>query len=631
MSKIKKRTINLIIAIIAYLIITIVDKSVVIPIYISLPIYILIYLFIGHNILKKAFTNIIYGKVLDENFLMTVATIGAFATGEFSEAVLVILFYQVGELFQTLAVRRSRKNIASLMDIRPDYANVMRNGQLTVVPPEEVEVGEIIEIKPGEKVPLDGLVLEGSSNLNTSMLTGESLPTAVETGKNVVSGCINIDGVLRVEVTKKFENSTVNKILNMVQNASEKKSKSENFITKFAKIYTPIVCVLALILAIIPPIFVGNWTNWIYRALCFLVVSCPCALVISIPLGFFAGIGCASKNGILVKGSTYIEKLDKLDKIVFDKTGTLTTGSLTIQSIIPEENKAEILKFAYIAEYKSTHPIAKTIIDASDKSEISGYKYKTIIGKGIIAESKTEKILAGNAKFLKDNHIKFDEIDTCNTIVYIAVNDKYLGAITVGDNLKEETKSVIAELKSRNISSIILSGDNDKIVKNVCEDIGIDNYYSELLPNEKMDKLEEIIKYDNGEVAFVGDGINDSPSLMRADIGISMGKLGTDSAIEASDVVIMNDNLNKLIEAKSIATKTMTIVKENIIFAIGVKIIILILSALGLSDMWLAIFGDVGVSIVCILNSIRMLNYNNKKVKNKYDKTKKDISDNNNK
>ena len=444
MSKIKKRTINLIIAIIAYLIITIVDKSVVIPIYISLPIYILIYLFIGHNILKKAFTNIIYGKVLDENFLMTVATIGAFATGEFSEAVLVILFYQVGELFQTLAVRRSRKNIASLMDIRPDYANVMRNGQLTVVPPEEVEVGEIIEIKPGEKVPLDGLVLEGSSNLNTSMLTGESLPTAVETGKNVVSGCINIDGVLRVEVTKKFENSTVNKILNMVQNASEKKSKSENFITKFAKIYTPIVCVLALILAIIPPIFVGNWTNWIYRALCFLVVSCPCALVISIPLGFFAGIGCASKNGILVKGSTYIEKLDKLDKIVFDKTGTLTTGSLTIQSIIPEENKAEILKFAYIAEYKSTHPIAKTIIDASDKSEISGYKYKTIIGKGIIAESKTEKILAGNAKFLKDNHIKFDEIDTCNTIVYIAVNDKYLGAITVGDNLKEETKSFIA-------------------------------------------------------------------------------------------------------------------------------------------------------------------------------------------
>lgn len=631
MSKIKKRTINLIIAIIAYLIITIIDKFVVIPIYISLPIYISIYLFIGHNILKKAFTNIIYGKVLDENFLMTVATIGAFATGEFSEAVLVILFYQVGELFQTLAVKRSRKNIASLMDIRPDYANVMRNGQLFVVSPEEVEVGEIIEIKPGEKVPLDGLVLEGSSNLNTSMLTGESLPTSVEAGKNVVSGCINIDGVLRVEVTKKFENSTVNKILNMVQNASEKKSKSENFITKFAKIYTPIVCVLALILAIIPPIFLGNWSNWIYRALCFLVVSCPCALVISIPLGFFAGIGCASKNGILVKGSTYIEKLDKLDKIVFDKTGTLTTGSLTIQSVIPEENKAEILKFAYIAEYKSTHPIAKTIIDASDKSEISGYKYKTIIGKGIIAENKTEKILAGNAKFLKDNHIKFDEIDTCNTIVYIAVNDKYLGAITIGDNLKEETKSVIAELKSRNISSIILSGDNDKIVKNVCEDIGIDKYYSELLPNEKMNKLEEIIKDDNGEVAFVGDGINDSPSLMRADIGISMGKLGTDSAIEASDVVIMNDNLNKLIEAKSIATKTMTIVKENIIFAIGVKIIILILSALGLSDMWLAIFGDVGVSIVCILNSIRMLNYNNKKVKNKYGKIKKNISDNDNK
>lgn len=631
MSKIKKRTINLIIAIIAYLIITIIDKFVVIPIYISLPIYISIYLFIGHNILKKAFTNIIYGKVLDENFLMTVATIGAFATGEFSEAVLVILFYQVGELFQTLAVKRSRKNIASLMDIRPDYANVMRNGQLFVVSPEEVEVGEIIEIKPGEKVPLDGLVLEGSSNLNTSMLTGESLPTSVEAGKNVVSGCINIDGVLRVEVTKKFENSTVNKILNMVQNASEKKSKSENFITKFAKIYTPIVCVLALILAIIPPIFLGNWSNWIYRALCFLVVSCPCALVISIPLGFFAGIGCASKNGILVKGSTYIEKLDKLDKIVFDKTGTLTTGSLTIQSVIPEENKAEILKFAYIAEYKSTHPIAKTIIDASDKSEISGYKYKTIIGKGIIAENKTEKILAGNAKFLKDNHIEFDEIDTCNTIVYIAVNDKYLGAITIGDNLKEETKSVIAELKSRNISSIILSGDNDKIVKNVCEDIGIDKYYSELLPNEKMNKLEEIIKDDNGEVAFVGDGINDSPSLMRADIGISMGKLGTDSAIEASDVVIMNDNLNKLIEAKSIATKTMTIVKENIIFAIGVKIIILILSALGLSDMWLAIFGDVGVSIVCILNSIRMLNYNNKKVKNKYDKIKKNISDNDNK
>ena len=607
MSKIKKRFKLLITSLSIFIPTIILDHTTSIPWLVTFMLYILSYGIIGYDVVKKAILGVVYGKILDENFLMTIATIGAFAIGQYSEAVAVMLFYHAGELFQTIAVRKSRHSVKSLLDIRPEHANLVTSRGIEVVTPDKVQIGNIIEIRAGEKVALDGVVVSGTSTINTSMLTGESLPKAVKVGDKISSGCINIDGVIRVRVSTEYCNSTVSKILNLVQYAQEKKSKSENFITKFARIYTPIVCISALMLAILPPIFVGNWSNWIYRALCFLVVSCPCALVISIPLTFFAGIGCSSKNGILIKGSAYLEKLTKSDTIVFDKTGTLTKGTFVIQQIIPENRKEELLKLASIAEAKSTHPIAKAILDNNIKIDISHYTHQTILGEGVIAKSKHDTIIAGNQKLLQDNNIAVPNYtDYTNTIIHISHNNKYVGAIIIGDEIKEEAKETIYNLKQDFKRIVCLSGDNKTIASNVAEQVGISEYYYNMLPEDKINKLESIMK-DSTSTIFVGDGINDSPSLVRADIGISMGKIGSDCAIESSDIVIMNDNLKNITIAKKIAKKTMTIVKQNIVFAIGVKIAILILSALGLSNMWWAIFGDVGVSVIAILNAIRAL------------------------
>ncbi len=614
MKKIKKKTTTLSICIVAFVATLIIDIILSPSIYIILPLYLSIYIFLGYNIFKKAFKSIFYGKILDENFLMTIATIGAFAIGEFSEGVAVLLFYQAGEIFQTITVQRSRKSVTKLMDIRPDFANVVQSDNtISNLNPEDVQVGDIIEIKPGEKIALDGIVISGSSNINTSMMSGESVPRFVNIGDSVISGCINIDGVIRVKVTETYSNSTVSKVLKLIEDASDKKSKSENFITKFAKVYTPIVCGLALILALLPPLLVGNWSDWIYRALCFLVVSCPCALVISVPLTFFAGIGCASKHDILIKGGTYLEKLPNINTFVFDKTGTLTKGTFSITDVIPHARRDEILELASIAEAKSTHPIAKAILDTNIDVNIKGYKYTNILGEGVIAKNKDNTILSGNSKLLTDNNIKIaDNINTHNTIIYIAKNKQYIGAILVGDDIKPESSDIIAQLTHSGNDAIMLSGDNKNIAENVARTVGITKYYHDMLPNEKTEKIEELLA-SGKKVAFVGDGINDSPSLMRADIGISMGHLGSDSAIESSDIVIMNDNLKKIIVAKNIAKKTMRIVRQNIIFSLGIKIAILILSALGLSNMWWAIFGDVGVSVIAILNAIRAMHYNEKK------------------
>ncbi len=607
MSKIRKRLIRILISATLFVIMLLLNIFITnIPLFINLPIYLIIYLIIGYDILEKACRNVIYGKLLDENFLMTVATIGAFCIGEFSEGVAVMIFYQAGELFQSIAVRKSRKSVAGLMDLRPDFANKVENGMVTTLSPEEIQIGDIIEIKAGEKIALDCIVISGQSNIDTSMLTGESQPKFVKIGDSLISGCVNIDGTLQAKVTESYSNSTVNRILDLVQNAQEKKSKSENFITKFAKIYTPIVCILAIIIAFIPPIFVGNITSWIYRALCFLVVSCPCALVISVPLSFFAGIGSASRNGILIKGSSYIEKLPSIDTFVFDKTGTITKGIFEIKDIITKIDKNEILRLATIAECKSTHPIAQAIMDKNIKIDASKYAHQNIIGQGVIAYDNSNKILVGNETLMKANDITFEEIHSPNSIVHVAKNKTYMGAIIVGDTIKSEAKEVITELHNNNIKTIMLSGDGKEIVTDVADSIGINEKYSNLLPDEKLLKLEEILK-DGNKVAFVGDGINDSPSLVRSDVGISMGSLGTDSAIEASDIVIMNDNLKSILKSQVIAKKTMRIVKENIFFAIGVKIVILILSALGLSNMWWAVFGDVGVTVIAILNAIRAL------------------------
>jgi len=604
MSKIKKRTIRTIISLSMLIIMIIIQATTNIQPIVNISIHIVIYLLVGYEILIKALRNIIYGKMLDENFLMTIATIGAFIIGEYSEAVAVMIFYQVGEIFQTIAVRKSRKSVARLMDIRPDIANVVEEEKIVQKFPEEVEVGDIIEIKPGEKIPLDCVVVSGQSDINLSMLTGESIPHCVRTGDKLISGSVNIDGVLRAEVTSLYQDSTVSKILDLVQNASEKKSKSEKFITKFARIYTPVVVGLAALIGLIPPIFLGHWADWIYRALSFLVVSCPCALVISIPLSFFAGIGCASKYGILIKGTNYLELLPKIDTFIFDKTGTITKGDLKVKQIVG--NKNDVLKYASHAEYKSTHPLATAILDYSKINVTEKYNYTNIFGKGVIAKNNTHKIICGNTTLLKENNIQFDEIITPDSVVYVALDNKYIGAIIIGDEIKDNAKAIIIELKSIKAKTILLSGDGDASVEMVAKNIGIDEYHSHMLPDEKLKHIEKLI--ENGKkVAFVGDGINDSPSLVRADIGISMGAIGSDSSIEASDIVIMNDNLSKISLARKIAKKTIGIVKQNIYFAIGVKVLILLLTAFGLSNMWWAIFGDVGVSVIAILNAIRAL------------------------
>ncbi len=607
----KKKGIKIICALLLFLVAIIFKFD---NIWINNGLYILSYLLVGLEILKKAGRNILRGKVFDENFLMAVATLGAFGVGEFPEAVAVMLFYQVGEFFQSYAVRKSRKSIASLMDIRPDYANLYANGSLKKVNPDEVKIDDIIAIKPGEKVPLDGVIIEGSSSLDTKALTGETIPRNVFIGDEVLSGCINLNGLIKIKATKEFGESTVSKILNLVENASSKKSKSENFITKFAKYYTPIVVIIALAIAIfIPLITKQNFSEWLYRALSFLVVSCPCALVISIPLSFFGGIGGASKMGVLIKGSNYLEALSKVDTIVFDKTGTLTKGVFAVQKIEPINiSKEELLKFAAYAENYSTHPIAvaikTTYDDDIDESQIKNIE--ELPGYGVKATISKHRVLVGNELLMGENGIKFEKCYDVGTILNVAVDGKYKGYILIADEIKDDAKQAILDLKANNIKkTVMLTGDRKSVGLSVAENLKIDEAYTELLPQDKVSKVEELLnsKASKGKVAFVGDGINDAPVLAMSDIGIAMGGLGADSAIEAADVVIMTDEPSKIVSAIKLSHKTMRIVKENIIFAITVKVAVLILSALGISTMWEAVFADVGVSIIAILNALRVL------------------------
>ncbi len=570
--------------------------------------FIISYLTVGYDVVIKAFKNIINKQLFDECFLMFIATLGAFLTGEYPEAVMVMWLYQVGELFQSYAVGKSRKSISALVEIVPEYANLVKDDTIVQVDPEEVSIGDIIEVKVGEKIPLDSIVIKGQSALNVVALTGENRPISVKEGDEVLSGSINITSPIYLRVSKEYEDSAVAKILDLVENASNKKSKSENFISKFARYYTPVVVILALALAIIPPLFNGEWMEYISRACSFLVISCPCALVISVPLTFFSGIGASSKNGILIKGSNYLETLSKTNTVAFDKTGTLTYGEFELREIVPaDDKKVELIRCALIAEDKSNHPIATSLKRNVDmKVDTSAYTYEEIAGKGIIAISKDTKILAGNKKLLEENNIQVKENESLGTIVHVAINDKYLGYLLYADKIKEEAKELIESLHAKNIKTVILSGDQSKYANALAKDLGIDKVYAELLPEDKVNKLEELLN-EKGKVVYVGDGINDAPSLTRADIGIAMGALGSDAAIEVSDIVIVDDNLKRINKAIEIANKTMRIVKENIIFALGIKFIVLILGALGIASMWMAVFADVGVAFIAILNAMRAL------------------------
>ena len=577
------------------------------------------YMMVGYDVLLRAIKNIIHGNVFDENFLMSIATIGAFAIGEFPEGVAVMLFYQIGELFQSYAVNQSRKSIASLMDIRPDYANIKRDDRLIQVDPDEVQIGDIIVIKAGEKVPLDGVIIEGNSMVDTSALTGESIPREVLTGDNLLSGCININGLLTVEVTKGFEESTVSKILDLVENASNKKSKPEQFITRFARYYTPIVVIIAVLLALVPPLVIDGalFKDWIYRALSFLVVSCPCALVISVPLSFFGGIGGASKKGILVKGGNYLEVLAQTEIIVFDKTGTLTKGVFEVQKITPLGiTKEELLETSAYAEYYSSHPISNSIKRAYegdiDSNRIT--KAEEIPGHGIEAIIDGKRILAGNIKLMDRMEIPYKPEELAGTTVYVAVDGEYVGSILIADEIKLDSLEAIEGLEEAGIrNTVMLTGDNEKVGITVANELGISKVYTDLLPADKVDKIEELFeqKSPKGKLAFVGDGINDAPVLARADVGIAMGGLGSDAAIEAADIVIMDDKPSKIATAIKIAKKTLGIAYQNIVFAIGVKVIVLILSGLGFATMWAAVFADVGVTVIAIINSFRALNVKN--------------------
>ena len=585
--------------------------------------YLIAYLIVGLEIVIKAIKNIFKGNVFDEHFLMAIATIGAIAIGEYPEAVAVMLFYQVGELFQDYAVDKSRKSIASLMDIRPDVAYVSKNGKIEKLSPEDVKIGETIVVKPGEKVPLDGKIIEGKSMVDTSALTGESVPVEVNVGDNILSGTINKNGLLTIKVEKEFGESTVSKILDLVENASSRKSKSENFITKFAKYYTPIVVIIAIMLAIIPPFIfcLGDFREWLYRALTFLVVSCPCALVISIPLGFFGGIGGASKKGILVKGSNYLEALSSTEIVVFDKTGTLTKGVFEVQKIEPVDiSKEELLKYTTYAEYNSNHPISislknayKKMISDKNQEEINTSKIISVeefAGMGVLANIEEKEVLVGNEKLMKEKNIEYTHCNEIGTVIYVAIDNKYSGYILISDEIKEDSKYAIESLKKNNIRKIVmLTGDKEKVGKSVAEKLGLDEVYTELLPDGKVKKVEDLMKEksEKGKLVFVGDGINDAPVLALSDIGIAMGGLGSDSAIEAADIVIMTDEPSKIVTAIKTSKKTMKIVKQNIIFAITVKILVLILTAFGIGNMWQAVFADVGVSVLAVINSLRAL------------------------
>ena len=609
--KIKKKLIRIIISFILLVIAFILKLDNVI---INDILFIISYLIVGYDIILKALRNITRGKVFDENFLMTIATIGAFFIGEFPEAVAVMLFYQVGELFQSYAVDKSRKSVASLMDIRPDYANVYRNEEINKVNPNDVNIGEIILIKPGEKIPLDGIVVEGNSLLNTLALTGESMPKSVTEGDEVLSGCINNEGILKVKVTKKFGESTVSKILDLVENASSRKSKSENFISKFAKYYTPIVVIIAILLAFIPPLILdSNFKTWIYRALSFLVVSCPCALVISIPLSFFGGIGASSKIGVLVKGSNYLEVLANTEIVVCDKTGTLTEGIFKVQKVNAiDYSKEDLLRYTSYAENYSNHPIALSIKETygKDINEKLVTKTKEIKGKGVIAKVDSKEVLVGNEKLMEEYNVDYKKSNSIGTIIYIAIDKKYAGSIIISDKIKDDVYKAVKEFRENNVKKIVmLTGDREEISKNVSKELKLDNYYAELLPQDKVKKLETLMqeKSIDGKLVFIGDGINDAPVLALSDIGVAMGGLGSDAAIEAADIVIMTDEPSKLANAIKISKKTMQIVKENIVFAITVKILVLLLSALGATTLWCAVFADVGVSVIAIINALRIL------------------------
>ena len=587
--------------------------------YLRFVLFMIPYLVIGYDILKKAFKGILNKQVFDENFLMAVATVGAILLGDYSEGVAVMLFYQIGELFQSYAVGKSRRNISELMDIRPDYANIEKDGALEQVDPDEVEIGTIIVVQPGEKVPIDGVIIEGTSTLNTSALTGESLPRDAKAGDEVISGCINMTGLLKIRTTKEFGESTVSKILELVENSSSRKSKSENFISKFAKYYTPAVCYGALALAFIPPfvlLIMGKpamWGDWIYRALTFLVISCPCALVISIPLSFFAGIGGASNQGILVKGSNYLETLAQTKYVVFDKTGTMTQGVFEVSGIHHNEMSDEkLLEYAALAECSSSHPISKSLQKAYgkpiDRNRVTDIE--EISGNGVIAKVDGISVAAGNTKLMNRLGIAYQDCHHVGTVVHMAIDGKYAGHILISDIIKPHAKEAIAELKKAGISkTVMLTGDSKRVADQVAEELGIQEVYSELLPADKVSRVEELLnqKSEKDKLAFVGDGINDAPVLSRADIGIAMGALGSDAAIEAADIVLMDDDPLKISKAIKIARKCIRIVYENIYFAIGIKILCLILGALGIANMWVAIFADVGVMILAVLNAIRTL------------------------
>lgn len=623
----RKNLTRILVALVLFAVIFIVDKVVVLGEVFGGPygwlfpfaLYLAVYLLIGYDVLWRAARNIVRGQVFDENFLMCVATLGAFAlaiyrgvTGQeiegFDEACAVLLFYQVGEFFQSYATGRSRSSISALMDIRPDSANVKRGERVETVDPSEVQVGEIIVVNPGEKVPLDGCVVSGASSLDTKALTGESLPREVAAGGEVISGCVNLVSQLEVRVEKPFYDSTVSKILDLVENAAEQKSHAENFITKFARYYTPAVVLIAAALAVIPSLITGAWSEWVYRALSFLVVSCPCALVISIPLSFFAGIGAASRYGILIKGSNYLEKFNSAGIFVFDKTGTLTRGNFAVTQVTPAKDRDEILRLAAIAESDSCHPIAASIVACYGKTPEKGYTLTNIAGEGVMAQRGEDVILCGNEKLMQSRNIPFTAPSGVGTVVYVARGGRFVGSVLVSDQPKEESREVISALNGMGCKTVMLTGDNEAIASQVAKDLGVGEYKASLLPQNKVEEVEKLLaeKPARQALCFVGDGINDAPVLMRADIGIAMGGIGSDAAIEASDIVLMQDDLRGLPLAKRIAGKTMKIVLENILFSLAVKAIILILSALGITNMWFAVFGDVGVAVLAILNAMRV-------------------------
>ena len=622
----KKLLIRIIITLILFIPVFIIDKIIDLNTVFNsdlswlfpLSIYLVIYMFIGYDILKGAFLNIIHGRLLDEKFLMAFATLGAFALGiytgikgveveGFDEGCAVLIFYQIGEFFESYAVSKSRKSISKLMDIRPDYCNLVKDGKIIKTSPSEAKIDDIIVIYPGERIPLDGILIEGASTLDTKAITGESLPRDVNAGDEIISGTLNLTSKISVKITKEFYDSTVSKILELVSNSQDKKAKAENFITRFARIYTPIVVISAILLALIPSLITGNYTLWIYRALCFLVVSCPCAFVISIPLSFFSGLGAASRYKILVKGSNYLEKFNKANIFIFDKTGTITKGNFKITKIEPENNKEEILYYASMVEKGSSHPIAKSIMSLSNNN-IPDIDIINIPGFGIKGIYNNEKILLGNYNLMLNNNINCENIIESGTILYLAVNDIYKGYILIEDEIKPSSINTINYLNENNYKTIMLTGDNKNVAQSVSNKFNNLEYYSDLLPQDKAKKIEEIINNKNKKdvICFCGDGINDAPSLMISDVGIAMGGAGSDAAIEASDIVFMEDDLENITLLKKITKKTMRIVYENIIFSLSIKIIILILSSLGYANMWIAVFGDVGVAVLAILNALRI-------------------------